>query len=843
MVLRLITPIFVHNWITSESLHLLEPLPLQTEKLELPSISQVHTRGPVDIPWYNHHAAERPLLSGDKLPALSLPTASQPPISGQSYRTSYEEASASHNASARTSLSGTAPVINETRSPPQSADLAAGGQGRLSLDSSAPQEFSIPQNTVGDSYYTNPTAIGSMNHTQPYMDVHSSHLSSAQPYASQAATAGGIAHYPQYHQQPPVLQPASTTYGPASSYQYAYPGGVTSSQPGPQPPTTSVSSQVPAQLLPLPVTSHTVAPAGYGNNTGTPMQGYVYDATGQVAPPGAKPRVTATLWEDEGSLCYQVEARGVCVARREGEYSSRCFCVPEKLVLTYVDNHMINGTKLLNVAGMTRGRRDGILKSEKVRHVVKIGPMHLKGVWYGCLRLFSLYDSNQVFRIPFERALEFANKEKITDLLYPLFVHNIGGLLYHPTNQTRTNMVVQESQQRRLEGPQATRASQGPQPPALHHHHSLQTPVPSHMSQPHAMTSQSAARPGLDRAHTFPTPPASASSLMGITNQGSSYEWGNQGMNSGVPNTQPLSIDTTLSNARSMPTTPATTPPGSNMQGMQAYQSQSGYDNSKSYYSAAPPSHPQYAPQQPLTQPMAPYGQTMPANTYIKNDMAPPTARTSGGPSDVEQADVKADRYAQTNGHVSNGAGEPVPEHEPEYVQHDSAGYNTNRGSYTYTTNPSVGSLAGDHSQLAPDMSGSPSQQNGSGRMTPRTSGAPPQWASGYNTPPRSAAVSSLYNSVSETRGASANGTTDNYSVASNPAPGYSTGMNGPLGSGKRMREDDDVDQIVRPDSRGAEYESKRRKTLTEATVGGPVGGVPLGLQPMKAGGVMARRR
>lgn len=43
---------------------------------------------------------------------------------------------------------------------------------------------------------------------------------------------------------------------------------------------------------------------------------------------------------------------------------------------------MINGTKLLNVAGMTRGRRDGILKSEKIRHVVKIGPMHLKGVWY-----------------------------------------------------------------------------------------------------------------------------------------------------------------------------------------------------------------------------------------------------------------------------------------------------------------------------------------------------------------------------------------------------------------------------------------------------------------------------
>lgn len=52
------------------------------------------------------------------------------------------------------------------------------------------------------------------------------------------------------------------------------------------------------------------------------------------------------------------------------------------LFFFWADNHMINGTKLLNVAGMTRGRRDGILKSEKVRHVVKIGPMHLKGVWY-----------------------------------------------------------------------------------------------------------------------------------------------------------------------------------------------------------------------------------------------------------------------------------------------------------------------------------------------------------------------------------------------------------------------------------------------------------------------------
>lgn len=65
---------------------------------------------------------------------------------------------------------------------------------------------------------------------------------------------------------------------------------------------------------------------------------------------------------------------------------------------------MINGTKLMNVVGLSRGRRDGILKNEKGRIVVKIGAMHLKGVW-----------------IPFERARDLATKFSIIDLLYPLF--------------------------------------------------------------------------------------------------------------------------------------------------------------------------------------------------------------------------------------------------------------------------------------------------------------------------------------------------------------------------------------------------------------------------------------
>lgn len=165
------------------------------------------------------------------------------------------------------------------------------------------------------------------------------------------------------------------------------------------------------------------------------------DSLGQKPPPGIKPRVTTTMWEDEGTLCFQVEAKGFCVARRE-------------------DNNMINGTKLLNVAGMTRGRRDGILKSEKVRHVVKIGTMYLKGVW-----------------IPYERALEFSQREQIVDILYPLFVADIRSFLYHPVNYTRTIQVLAAAERKkqadhyRLQQAAAQAAQQHqlalPAPPAL----------------------------------------------------------------------------------------------------------------------------------------------------------------------------------------------------------------------------------------------------------------------------------------------------------------------------------------------------------------------------------------
>ncbi|CAO3616046.1 unnamed protein product [Mucor hiemalis] len=113
-----------------------------------------------------------------------------------------------------------------------------------------------------------------------------------------------------------------------------------------------------------------------------------YNTLPHMSSPMQRPKLTTTVWEDEGTLCYQVDAKSVCVARRQ-------------------DNDMINGTKLLNVVGMSRGKRDGILKNEKGRVVVKVGAMHLKGVW-----------------ITFNRAKDLANKFKITDILYPLFVED-----------------------------------------------------------------------------------------------------------------------------------------------------------------------------------------------------------------------------------------------------------------------------------------------------------------------------------------------------------------------------------------------------------------------------------
>lgn len=82
-------------------------------------------------------------------------------------------------------------------------------------------------------------------------------------------------------------------------------------------------------------------------------------------------------WSEEDTYCFQLEFDQHKICRR-------------------ADTHFINATKLMKVCSITRGRRDGLLRSEKIRYVIREGQMDLKGVW-----------------IPFERAKHLAIVEGI----------------------------------------------------------------------------------------------------------------------------------------------------------------------------------------------------------------------------------------------------------------------------------------------------------------------------------------------------------------------------------------------------------------------------------------------
>ncbi|KAL8938858.1 MAG: hypothetical protein Q9216_003674 [Gyalolechia sp. 2 TL-2023] len=628
-----------------------------------------------------------------------------------------------------------------------------------------------------------------MNQHQQYMDSSQSHMPGAQSYQAQVSSAGSMPPYSHYAQQPTVMHPATNTYTQSpGGYSYPY-NGVTS--PHASQSVSSINSQMNQNMQPLPpmpASGHSQHP--YGGGPGGPGQPFVQqmqDTSGQHAPPGMKPRVTATLWEDEGSMCFQVEAKGVCVARRD-------------------DNHMINGTKLLNVAGMTRGRRDGILKSEKTRHVVKIGPMHLKGVW-----------------IPFDRALDFANKEKITESLYPLFVHNIGALLYHPTNANRTSAVMAAADRRKMDGSKSGAVgAPGSQAPSLHHHHSMAS---SHVAQsPHSIAPHpGTGRPSLDRAHTFPTPPTSASSGIGMSSQSNPYDY------MGGAAQGPQSI--VESHPHSTPNTPASTPPGHTMSNLQTYPSQQPYDAVKSMYTTSATQQGQYAPQQSMqSNSMARYPPVQ-SNTYMKHEMGPPTARIT----EVDEHDVKSDPYQQSQGNpaTSHATGEEEADHEHDTdYPNDSSNhaYASNRAAYNYNTQSNLGPLQGEPPHLSPEMTGSPSHQNGSGRITPRTSsGGQAQWTAGHQTSPRAAYSSGVYNPISDARGSLPNGTSsiDAYGPSSMQSAYAPAHLNGVTPSNKRMREDDDPEYGSRPASRGEDIDGMKRRKYSES-VGGVVGGSSL---------------
>lgn len=342
------------------------------------------------------------------------------------------------------------------------------------------------------------------------------------------------------------------------------------------------------------------------------------------------------------------------------------------------------------------------------------------------------------------------------------------------------------------------------------HHHSLSNPI---IGTPIPLSL--AGRPTLDRAHTFPTPPSSATGVMPpMSSQGAgSQDWNANYQGSSANG---ITLNTGMQGARSVPATPATTPPG-NLHGSMAY-STPQYNSQVPAYSNAPSQQPpQYSGGHSQVNAYRPQD-----SPYTKHQMAPPSRG-------AEQTDSKPPEtmMSQTNHQLGHGAGDDQQlktEHESDYT-HSSAQY-TNRGPYDYPTNPATGNVPSEMN--SGQLAGSP-HQPASGNQTPRTTGPTPQWNNSYtgigqrmSGPPTGGAYRPMQNSGASGF-APGGGNTGAYSTGDVPYSnqGLSNGIPA-ANNGKRAR-DEDEHAYSRPDSaQGEDVESKRRKTFSNGSVGPP---------------------
>ncbi|XBW36972.1 hypothetical protein QEN19_002552 [Hanseniaspora menglaensis] len=100
-------------------------------------------------------------------------------------------------------------------------------------------------------------------------------------------------------------------------------------------------------------------------------------------------KVFAKYWSSDGVFYYCMKINNVHVCRRSND--------------SYV-----NGTKLLNAANLTRGRRDGLLKKASNKFIVRSGIAALRGVW-----------------IPLALAQQYAKSENIEDVSFPLLENDL----------------------------------------------------------------------------------------------------------------------------------------------------------------------------------------------------------------------------------------------------------------------------------------------------------------------------------------------------------------------------------------------------------------------------------
>jgi protein SOK2 len=177
-----------------------------------------------------------------------------------------------------------------------------------------------PLQDYGYNANYHPTSAPEHHTERPYI-----HPYTQGPPSDPSATPRALEPYPT---SPLSNAPRESPYGRDSPY----------GPPQPQSPYhPSPSYEYQQQYTqPLPSVSSFISADGYVN--GGQNGPHAFDTTGQIQPPGMRPRLTTSLSEEEGSLCFQVDVNGICVARREGLYPflstfQCCYISPMGLVL------------------------------------------------------------------------------------------------------------------------------------------------------------------------------------------------------------------------------------------------------------------------------------------------------------------------------------------------------------------------------------------------------------------------------------------------------------------------------------------------------------------------------
>ena len=311
---------------------------INTEKLELPSISQVQTRGPADIPWFSSHYSQRPILTGDRLPDLHLPqsyVANTPYNSAASRIGSsdhFPTGQGNHQQSSHTSSYHhvNSEIGLKTPSPSPASQCSVPSIHDLPENTTESTEYSQPSQNAQNYSQTADHFSSTMNQQQQYLDSQQSQMPAGQSYPP-STTAGGMSQYSSYqHQQPPVLQPGPGNYAPSPAHytQYGYPNGITSPQGPGHPVSSSMGPQMNSGLLPLP-SKHTYSSDSGGgadlNSNGCRRASAAYIRRSAERTPTRLPTAECrykwpggSIWHEASSNSNAVGGRGVYVFSSRG---------------------------------------------------------------------------------------------------------------------------------------------------------------------------------------------------------------------------------------------------------------------------------------------------------------------------------------------------------------------------------------------------------------------------------------------------------------------------------------------------------------------------------------------